>query len=180
MKTTARWLALGVVGVCVSCSQAGDKYLADKDGRMELKQPVVLKDSQSGAAGTSVAEWKIEQDGQWRYREYSIRNETPAKTLEDKSGVLTQDQLLQLGKILEANDPMGLPAKLGEGSVVNPHELTLTVGDAQAKVVGLPSRRGQSLKDMIFTAVPPDNSESPYRVRFAAIAGTVQTFAKGD
>ena len=182
MKTTMPRLLIvwAVIAVCGSCSRAEDKYLTDKNGGVELKYAIDLKDEQGGVAGSSVAEWNIKPGGQWRYLEYSVRDRQTVEMLEEKSGALSQKQLILLGKALDENDPLGLPAKLGDGSKTNPHELTFSFGDARAKVVGLPTRRGQSLKEIILNAPPSGRTDSVSRSRFAAVAGAVEEAAKGD
>jgi len=149
----------------IGAASAGDAGAMDAyltaDG--QLRHELVLRDAQSGFAGTTAETRTIGPDGRWRV----VRDLDGRPTGPERAGVLNSEQLHRLATTLAEEHLLDLPAEIGKAPPVNPHDLTLRFGDAGSVWHLEP---GESPSQAASGAAP----ESP-TARFAAISQTIVT-----
>jgi hypothetical protein len=124
-----------------------------------------VKLTQSGFAGEAGSLWVIEPSGKWSRQEVAVGQAQPAEY--QNTGMLTQEQLHQLGQILLQNDIRNFEDKLGADGRANPRRLTIQWDDKRVEVV-TPAAVDP-------TALSTTNSDNPRpEDRVAAIARAVQ------
>ncbi len=152
MSTTASLLmTLIVVGMVTEPSFPREDlraYLAEKDGRKVLKEPLSLRVTQDGIAGKIGIIWTIEPSGKWRISRLHTKDGQENLT-SIGSGVLTATELESLAKTLDAQKLIEMPARTGTEPKVNAHIVTLKFGEKTASLNGLSPRRRSTLAEHI-------------------------------
>jgi hypothetical protein len=165
----------GVVAGQESSGEDASAYLAEKDGRKELKAPLTLREEQSGFAGTTGTVFTIEPSGRWRVERFRRVGGDKEELTPVRSGTLSQSDLEALAKALASQDLAGLAEKAGREPKVNAHRITIRFGTKASTLEGLPPRRGRtSLADHIREAAPRDEQASRVWDRFAGLVQAVE------
>lgn len=158
------------------------QYRTGKEGHQQLKETLTVREEQGGVAGTSVKEWTVRPSGKWVFAQYLNRGEKEAAgSRSQKTGMLTQKQLAELGDRLSRHDLLGLPENLGQRAKVNPHQYTLQFGKKQTVIAGVPPRTEGKAEANIIGAAPKDAKEEAARWKRAAqLVQTVIELTTGD
>jgi hypothetical protein len=157
-------LMLPIGAALASDAGAMDAYLT-ADG--QLRHELILRDAQSGFAGTTAETRTIGPDGHWRV----VRDLNGRPTGPERTGVLNSDQLERLATTLAEQHLLDLPAENGKPSPVNPHSLELRFGDTVSVWHLMP---GQTPSEGASAALPTSPT-----ARIAAISRTIK-IALGD
>lgn len=116
-----------------------DAYLSKGDGPKRLTETVVLREEQSGIAGTTGTIRTVEPDGKWRLDVFRRRGGKEEATT-TKTGRLSPAELTALAKDLASHDLLGLPEKVGVDEPVNPHKIILQFGKKRVALSGIAPR----------------------------------------
>ena len=107
-----------------------------------LRHEIVLKEERGSIAGSRETTLKIEPSGIWTRDAYTVYvDENGVKSTfghESQSGKLGNDELLEIARVLAAEQFHDLPAAAGRPSKVNATKKTLTFGKLKATVNGGP------------------------------------------
>lgn len=99
----------------------------------DLRQALIVRDSQTGFAGETGHVWTIEPDGSWRHQ--TFLNEMIREP--EQQGKFSRRQLQDLARQLKKYDLLGLPMKIGDSPDVNPHVVSLSFGEKEAALISL-------------------------------------------
>jgi hypothetical protein len=114
-------------------------YLTGGAGPKRLKEPLTLREEQSGFAGKTGKIRTIEPDGKWRLEAFrTVKGKEEITST--KTGQLDPANLDALAKDLAAHDLMSLPEKLGGDEPVNAHKVILQFGTRRATLSGVMPR----------------------------------------
>jgi hypothetical protein len=122
-------LAFVALAWAPSALAADENPYLDKDG--QLKQELVLIESQGGFAGFTGHRWTVATDGAWRRQPFL--NEMVRKA--DASGKLSARQLAALADRLAREKLLDLPKQIGPDPMVNPKSYTLKFGKHETALI---------------------------------------------
>jgi hypothetical protein len=94
--------------------------------------PLRVRSTQTGIAGETGTEWRIETDGRWTA--YRVQSEQPDVLI--GSGVLGVQDTVDLVGILQRYNISDLPTTLGQVRGTNPQRLMIRIGDKSTVLYG--------------------------------------------
>ena len=177
MSLTASFLTSVLLLVIVTGPGFGGQdvsaYLTEKDGRKALKEPLSLREVQTGIAGKTATVWTIEPSGEWRIARARSDKDGSEHLTPVSSGKMSPEQVEAMAKVLADVNLAGLPQKTGHAARVNPHEVVLKFGKKTATLEGLPPRRNRNVADLIREYAPSNQATE------AKVWGTVRSHCPG-